>query len=222
MDIRLDEQQKLLQSTFTRFFAERCSFDHVRALESGAGHDPALWASLADLGALGLLVPEAHGGLGGTFVEATLLSEVIGGALFPSPFLWTSVVAPYLIERLADAPTLASWLPRIANGTAIIAFADDRASDPAAPTVVALPAGAGWRLHGEARFVEYARHADALLLAAELAGRTALFLIRLERDDITIERRSEISGGQFFRVDFDGVAVHADQLLGEDTGLLQQ
>src|SRR4051812_16458750 len=105
MDIPLDQQQKLLQSRFTRFFAEGCSFDHVRALESGAGHDPALWASLADLGALGLLLPEAHGGLGGTFVEAMLLSEVIGGALYPSPFLWTCVVAPYLIEQLGDPPT---------------------------------------------------------------------------------------------------------------------
>ena len=64
MDIRLDEQQTLLQSTFTRFFAERCSLEQVRELEAGAGHSPALWASLADLGALGLLIPEAHGGLG--------------------------------------------------------------------------------------------------------------------------------------------------------------
>src|SRR5689334_11058947 len=203
MDIRLDEQQTLLQSTFARLFGERCSLDHVRDLEAGAGHDPALWASLADLGALGLLIPESHGGLGGAFAEAALLSEVIGGALYPSPFLWTCVVAPYLIGQLGYPPTLASWLPRIANGTAIIAFADDRASDPAAPSLQAVPDAAGWRLRGEARFVEYARHADALLLAADLAGRTALFLSAPGRDGVTIERRSEISGGQFYRVAFD-------------------
>src|SRR5215218_2304320 len=131
MDIRLDEQQRLLQSTFTRFFAERCSLDLVRELEAGAGHDPALWASLADLGALGLLIPEAYGGLGGTFAEAALLSEVIGGALYPSPFLWTCVVAAYLIEQLGNPPTQAVWLPRIADGTTLITLADDRASDPA-------------------------------------------------------------------------------------------
>jgi alkylation response protein AidB-like acyl-CoA dehydrogenase len=220
MDIRLDEQQTLLQSTFTRFFAERCLLERVRELEAGSGHDPALWASLADLGALGLLVPEAHGGLGGTFVEATLLSEVIGGALYPSPFLWTCVVAPYLIERLGDAPTLTAWLPRIANGSAIIALADDRASDPSAPPLQAVRDGAGWRLYGEARFVEYARHADALLVAADLSGRTALFLIAPGRDDIILERRSEISGGQFFRVAFDGLVLRADELLDGDAGLL--
>src|SRR6185503_17484812 len=135
MDIRLDDEQKLLQSTFARFFAERCPLERVRELEAGAGHDPSLWAGLADLGALGLLIPEAHGGLGGSFVEAALLCEAIGGALYPSPFLWTCVVAPYLLERLGDAPTQAAWLPRIVDGTAIIALADDRASDPAAPAL---------------------------------------------------------------------------------------
>jgi alkylation response protein AidB-like acyl-CoA dehydrogenase len=175
---------------------------------------------LADLGALGLLIPEAYGGLDGAFVEATLLSEVIGGALYPSPFLWTCVVAPYIIERIGDRSTQAAWLPRIANGSAIIALADDCASDPAAPMLAAVPNGAGWRLHGEARFVEYAHHADVLLLAADISGRTALFLLAPARDGVTIERRSEISGGQFFRAAFDGVALHADELLGGDVSLL--
>ena len=223
MDIRLDEQQKLLQSTFTRLFAERCSLDHVRALEAGTGHDPALWASLADLGALGLLIPEGHGGIGGTFVEAGLLSEVIGAALYPSPFLWTCAVAPFLIERLGDAPIQAAWLPRIADGTAIIGLAHDRASDPAAPALRAVSDGDGWRVDGTARFVEYARHADALLLVAEMAGRTALFLMPAGQDGVANERRSEISGGQFFRVVFDHVALGAGELLSDDAGeLLEQ
>jgi alkylation response protein AidB-like acyl-CoA dehydrogenase len=97
MDISIDDEQKLLQSNFARFFAERCPLERVRELEAGAGHDPSLWASLADLGALGLLIPEAHGGLGGSFFEAALLCEAIGGALYPSPFLWTCVVAPLLL-----------------------------------------------------------------------------------------------------------------------------
>jgi alkylation response protein AidB-like acyl-CoA dehydrogenase len=223
MDIRLDEQQKLLQSTFTRFFAERCPLDRVRELESGVGHDPALWASLADLGALGLLVSEVHGGIGGAFVEVAMLCEAIGGALYPSPFLWTCIVAPYLIERLADQPTQAAWLPRIANGTAIVALADDSASDPAAVPLQAVRAGDGWRLHGEARFVEYARHADDLLVVADLSSKVALFLLSPGRAGMTVERRSEISGGQFFRVVFDGVAAGEDELLGSDAAsLLEQ
>ncbi|HEU5103609.1 MAG TPA: acyl-CoA dehydrogenase family protein [Roseiflexaceae bacterium] len=216
MDIRLDEQQKLLQSTFTRFFAERCPLERVRELEAGAGHDPALWSSLAALGALGLLVPEAHGGLGGTFAEAVLLCETIGGALYPSPFLWTCVLAPYLIERLGDAATHAAWLPRIAQGEAVVALANDQASDPAATPLQALRDADGWRLYGEARFVEYARHADLLLIAVDAAGQVALFLLPPSRAGVTLDRRSEISGGQFFRVAFDGVAASTAETLAED------
>jgi alkylation response protein AidB-like acyl-CoA dehydrogenase len=219
MDIRLDEQQKLRQSTFTRFFAERCPLVRVRELEAGDGHDPLLWAGLADLGALGLLVPEAHGGLGGAFVEATLLCETIGAALYPSPFLWTGVLAPFLVERLGNPEMQALWLPRIAQGAAIVALADDRASDPAAASLQALRDGDGWRLHGEARFVEYARHADALLVAAEIAGQVALFLLPASRHGLEMERRSDISGGQFFRVVFDGTVASAADLLADDASV---
>jgi alkylation response protein AidB-like acyl-CoA dehydrogenase len=219
MDIRLDDEQKLLQSTFSRFFAERCSLDRVRELEAGAGHDPALWASLAGLGALGMLVPEGHGGLGGSFADLALLCEAIGGALYPSPFLWSCVIAPFLIERLGDASIQAVWLPRIAVGTAIIALADDAASDPAAARIQATRAADGFQLQGEARFVEYARHADALLLVAELSGQPALFLLPPDRAGVMIERRSEISGGQFFRVICDNVLVDMRELLGVDAAL---
>jgi alkylation response protein AidB-like acyl-CoA dehydrogenase len=220
VDIRLDDQQKLLQSTFTRLLAERCPLERVRELEAGAGHDPALWSSLADLGALGLLVPEAYGGLGGAFAEAALLCEAIGGALYPSPFLWTCVAAPYLLERLGDASIRASWLARIARGAAIVALAHDPASDPAATPLQALRDGDGFRIDGEARFVEYAQKADALLVAAELSGRVALFLLEPGHAGVTIERRSEISGGQFYRVAFDGVAMRKDELLGDDAAAL--
>ena len=49
MDLRLTDEQRMLQSTFARFFAERCPLDRVRELEAGDGHDPALWAGLAEL-----------------------------------------------------------------------------------------------------------------------------------------------------------------------------
>src|SRR5438093_11737588 len=100
MDTRLTSEQSLIQSTFTRFFAERCPLERVRRLEEGDGHAPDVWAGMADLGALGVLVPERYGGLGSDFVEAALIGEAIGGALYPSPFLWTCVVAPFPVQPL--------------------------------------------------------------------------------------------------------------------------
>ena len=219
MDLRLTDEQRMIQSTFARFFAERCPLDRVRELEAGDGHDPALWAGLAELGALGLLAPEEHGGLGGSFVEAALLCEAIGAALYPGPFLWTCVVAPRLVERLGDAAAQAVWLPRIAAGQAIVALADDRASDPAAPPIEATRGAGGYLLDGAARFVEYAAQADALLVVAKLDEAPALFLIAPERPGLSVERRSEIGGGQLFRVAFESVQVRKGELLGENAAV---
>ena len=219
MDIRLTDEQKLLQSTFARFFAERCPLERVRELETGDGHDPALWSGLADLGALGMLVPEEYGGMAGPFVDAALVCEALGGALYPGPFLWTCVVAPRLLGRLGDAAAQAAWLPKIAAGQAIFALVDDQASDPMAPPIDATRGAGGFLLHGEARFVEHAARADALLVVARLDGAPALFLVPLvppERVGLALARRGEISGGQFYGVAFDGVQVRKGELLGEN------
>lgn len=216
MDVRLTDEQKLLQSTFARFFAERCPLERVRELETGGGHDPAVWSGLAGLGALGMLVPEEYGGMAGAFVDAALVCEAIGGALYPGPFLWTCVVAPRLLGRLGDAAAQAAWLPKIAAGQAIFALADDGASAPTAPPVEAARGAGGYLLQGEARFVEYAAHADALLVVARLDGLPALFLVPPDRAGVTLARRSEIGGGQLYRVAFDGAQLRKGELLGEN------
>jgi acyl-CoA dehydrogenase len=221
MDMRLTDEQRLLESTFARFFAERCPLDRVRELEAGDGHDPAIWAGLADLGALGLLVPEAHGGLGGAFVDAALLCEAIGAALYPSPFLWACVVAPALLGHLGDAAMQAAWLPKIVAGEAILALVEDRASVPGAPPIAAARGAGGYQLRGAAGFVEYAAHADALLVAAQLDGELALFALPPGHPGCAIEPRSEISGGQFYRVAFDDVlARKGERLEGDVVGAL--
>lgn len=217
MDLRLSDEQKLLQSTFTRFFAERCPLERVRALEAGDGHAPDLWAGLAELGALGLLVPERHGGLGGSFVEAALLCEAIGGALYPGPLLWTCVAAPFLLEQLGSVELAAAWLPRIVAGRAIIALLYDEAHGAA---VRATPHAGGYRLDGTVAFVEYAHHADALLVAARAPDGLGLFLTPAGRAGVTIARRHEISGGQFYRVTLAEAAVDASERLGGDAAAM--
>ena len=218
MDLRLDDEQKLLQSSFTRLFAEHCPLAHVRELEAANGHDPMLWARLADLGALGLLVPERHGGLAGSLLDAALLFEAAGGALYPGPLLWSAVVAPFLLVQLGDPAAQAAWLPQLVAGTAIITLADDRASAMSAAPVLALPVAGGYQLRGTAQFVEYAPHASQLLIAAQAADQVALFLAPPDRAGLSVARRSEISGGQFFRVDFADLPVAAGERLGGDAG----
>ncbi|MFO1187876.1 MAG: acyl-CoA dehydrogenase family protein [Alphaproteobacteria bacterium] len=76
MDFSYTEEQTLLRDTVARFLSERYGFEARRkAIRSEAGRDPAIWREFAELGLLGVLVPEEHGGLGGGPVEAMILME---------------------------------------------------------------------------------------------------------------------------------------------------
>ena len=63
MNFDLSEEQEMMRDMFARFLDENSSGTRVRAALPG-GFDPALWQGLAELGALGLRVPEEAGGLG--------------------------------------------------------------------------------------------------------------------------------------------------------------
>ncbi len=121
MDFTFDEDALLFQQTVRDFLGNECTPEHVRARwDVGAAHDPALWNRLAELGIPGLLVPEAHGGLGLDERTSVLLFEEFGRAALPEPVIATVAAgAPALREiggALAD-----EWLPKLAAGEAIVA-----------------------------------------------------------------------------------------------------
>jgi hypothetical protein len=124
VDFTFDEDQTLLQSTVRDFLAKECTPAHVRACWArDAAHDAAFWHKLAELGIPGLLVPEAHGGMGLDETTAVLLFEEFGRAALPEPVIATvAVAAPLLAE--AGGALAEAWLPRLAAGSAVVATAD--------------------------------------------------------------------------------------------------
>jgi alkylation response protein AidB-like acyl-CoA dehydrogenase len=82
MDISLSEEQELLQGSARDFLQQECPIRLVRAMEDDEqGYDLSLWKQMADLGWLGLVLPEEHGGAGGTMMDlAVLLEEFDGGS----------------------------------------------------------------------------------------------------------------------------------------------
>ena len=75
MDFELSQEQILLQDTIRRFVAEQCSRDYVRELEQSGAFPEALWQKLAEIGLLGLPVPEEYGGSGGTMLDMVVVKE---------------------------------------------------------------------------------------------------------------------------------------------------
>jgi len=115
------DDQRLFQESLRSFLERECTADQVRASWEGeTGRSAERWAKLAEMGLLGVLVPEAHGGLGLDEVALSPLLEETGRVALPEPVVETAAVAVPLLVDCGDESLAASWLPRVASGDATI------------------------------------------------------------------------------------------------------
>src|SRR5687768_17002673 len=98
MDFNFSDEQQALRDTLRKFIRKDYSFEKRRAiLKSADGFSRDVWKQFADLGLLGLTLPEAHGGLGGTPEDTLVVMEELGRGLVVEPYLPTVVLAAGLI-----------------------------------------------------------------------------------------------------------------------------
>jgi alkylation response protein AidB-like acyl-CoA dehydrogenase len=120
MRFAFDEEHLRFRDSVRGVLERVCPPAAVRAVWGAErGHDPARWQALAELGVLGLLVPERAGGLGLDEVSLVLPLEETGRAALPDPVVETAVAAP-LLAALDDRERADLWLQRIATGEAIV------------------------------------------------------------------------------------------------------
>jgi alkylation response protein AidB-like acyl-CoA dehydrogenase len=119
MHFSFSDDQRLFASTLRDLLIKECPAARVRAAwDDGSGDAPDVWAQLAELGLLGLLVPEADGGGGGDEVDLVLLLVELGRAGVPGPvFEHAAVAAP----ALAATP----WAAGLAAGEVVATVALD-------------------------------------------------------------------------------------------------
>lgn len=118
MNFDLTEEQEMVRDTFARFLDENSSSTRVRAALP-SGFDPALWSGLAELGAFGLRVPEAAGGLGLGLFDAAILLEEVGRTLASGPVA-EALVAARLLAQFGGAEDL---LGRVVAGETVATIA---------------------------------------------------------------------------------------------------
>ena len=185
MDFGLSPDQVLFKDSLRRFLDAECPTTRVRAImESGDGHDRRLWSALAEMGVPGLLVPEAHGGAGLELLDLALAAEELGRAATPGPFLATALGTVALLES-GDAAAQARWLPGIAAGRHVLAFAlgEQIGEWDAARLETRVEGG---HVHGEKPVVAAAGVADALVVAAIDADGPGLFVVERDAPGLTI------------------------------------
>ncbi len=226
MPLYLTEDQSMLRDTAKPFIADSAPVKHLRALrdtndETGFSRD--LWGQFAEMGFTGIMVPEAHGGMGMGHVEAGIVLEEIGRNLTPSPFLTTAVAA---VEALKASGRLSEeWLPKIASGAAIVALAIDESAKhhPRHGTMTAERSGNGFKLNGTKSFVLNGHVADMTIVVARTAGAEGdsegLTLFAVPKDaGQTADPRRLVDSSLASHVKFDGVEVDADAVIGDVDG----
>ncbi|MDP1805992.1 MAG: acyl-CoA dehydrogenase family protein, partial [Acidimicrobiales bacterium] len=117
MSIAITEDHQALAETASELLQKRDARGAARALlEAPTEALPALWDDVANLGWLGLHLPEEHGGSGYTLEELVVVVEAMGRAVAPGPFVPT-VIASAVLAAAGDDDTRAAGLPGLADGT---------------------------------------------------------------------------------------------------------
>jgi len=128
MDFNFTEDQIMFQETVREFLKAEYTTDKIRELwETESRRSPEIWAKLAEIGIMGLMVPEEYDGMGMSEVDLCLLLEEMGMAAFAEPIVST-VVGTKLLVDLSDKSLAQEWLPKVAAGEAI--FAVQHAQSP--------------------------------------------------------------------------------------------
>jgi alkylation response protein AidB-like acyl-CoA dehydrogenase len=229
--IPLTEEQKEVQR-LAREFARSEIAPHSQRWDREAVMDRSILDKLAELGFLGMMVPEEYQGLGLDTVTYLVALEEIA-AVDASVAVAMSVhnsLPTQMILRYGSEAQRAHYLPAMARGESLGAFALSEAeagSDAAAMTTQALRDGDGWILDGTKAWVTSGNEAGVILAMArtdrpgERRGPRGIsaFIITPELPGFRIgkkENKLGLRASPTVQLAFDRMRVPADRLLGQE------
>ena len=228
MNFAFSQEQELLRQTARSFLEKECPSAFVRRMmDDPVGITDEAWARMAELGWLGLISPEASGGMGLGLVDLVPVLEEMGRAVLPGPFFSTVLLGGPAILAAGSEAQRQAWLSRIAAGQARVTLAlpEESARWDAEGVTLAAKAdkSGGFVLTGTKLFVPDGHQADALVVAARTARPTkedathgvSLFLVPADARGVqasllpTMDQTRKLA-----EVTLRRVAVGADHLLG--------
>jgi len=197
MNFDFSDDQKQLRDEARRFLSEKCPPKAVREVIDGkAPFDRELWKGLADMGFLGVAIPEAFGGSGAGHLELCVIAEEIGRALAPVPFSSTVYLAAEALMLAGSDAQKQKWLPAIASGAAVGTLALFEGSGNPSPAAIKLTASNNV-LNGVKRPVPDGAVADFAIVAAR-SGSTgretdiSLYLVDLTSEGVEAKALTNI------------------------------
>src|SRR6476659_3947736 len=185
MNFDFSDEQKQMRDEARKFLSQQCPPKAVRVVLDGkAPYDKDLWKGLAEMGFLGVAIPEEFGGAGAGHLELCVIAEEMGRANAPVPFSSTVYLAAEALLIAGSDAQKKKWLPAIAAGEAIGTLALFEGKGNPSPKAIKLTAS-GAVLNGTKKPVPDGAIADFAVVAARTGstGRDAdisLFLVDMK------------------------------------------
>lgn len=226
MEISFSEEQEMLIKTAADFLAAECPKTKARELEEDEkGYSPEMWKKMAELGWMGLMIPEEHDGMGMTFQDLTILIEQMGKNVTPGPFACTVVEGATAILEAGNEEQKKEFLPKIASGEAIFTTALLEPGgiyyEASGVGLKATAQGENFVLNGTKVFVEMANVANYMICVARTrAGSSgeegiSLFIVDAKSPGVSCEVIPTIAFDKLCEVRFENAAVPKKNVLGE-------
>lgn len=195
------EHRHLLAESVADFAARGTDLARVRRLRgTSAEYDRTVWKKMAELGWLGIVVPERYGGLGLGLAEMAIVARGLARALVPEPLTATAVLAATALAAVENEPLKQEHLPRLVAGELLPALAwQERAGelDCTAIETRATPFEGGFKVNGVKRFIAGAAQADAFLVSARGAGGVLLLWLPREAAGAQLQLEPLADGRSF-------------------------
>src|SRR6266516_4280508 len=228
MDLELTDEQRLLQDTVHRFVDDRIL---PNAIENDINHhlDLNVIEGMAELGILGVVIPEEYGGSGLDFVAEALACEEIerGEAAFRTLISVHVGLNSLSLLRYATEEQKQRYLVPQARGERLACFGltePAAGSDVAAMRTTASPQGDAYILNGQKNWISYATVADHQLVFAKTdpsARHKGISAFVVERgwpgvSTRETEHKLGVWAGSTGELFFENVEVPAENLVGEE------
>ena len=224
MDILPTEEEQMLKNVAREFLEAEVSTAFVREMElDGLGYPPALWKQMADLGWLGMSLPEQYGGQGLPLVYLGLIIEEIGRVMAPVP-LHSTMVAALTVDSDGTDQQKQDILPAVADGKMVLTWAvheRDARLIPEAMNLEAKADGDGWILNGTKMFVDNFVVAQRCLVACRTSPASdanqgiSLFLVDPNGTGVNQTALVTLAKDKQSRVDFKDHRIESSALVGE-------
>ncbi|CAN5621556.1 acyl-CoA dehydrogenase family protein [soil metagenome] len=222
MDFQHTQERRALADTLGRFIGDNNTIEarHLSA-RSDIGFSRERWQGFAELGAIGALFDEQHGGYGGGGFDIAVVFEALGRGLVVEPFLGSLMAG---VALAADGEKDRSeTIGAISDGSLLVGFAHEEPGSRYAASHVATTAvrsASGWVLDGIKAMVRQGSSAELLVVSARTSGSVGdehgvtLFLVRRETGGVTAKDFSAVDGGRIAEASLAGVAIDDAAVIG--------